>query len=116
MEDDGERLGDCELLGARSVKISQDSAPTSLLFPPAQVLVAVPAVVENAVVNWKAPASTSRSSPRFVQVFPTSSSAATTAIMPPPVAIVVEPVVNAVSLMSVPASAPVEEYAASETL
>ena len=96
--------------GVKSVNISHDIAPTSLFVLPWHVLVAAPAVIDEAVVNWKPVTLSSRSSAKFTHVFvEPASSPFTTAIMPPPVAIVVEPVVNTVSRKSVPCVAPVDE-------
>lgn len=71
--------------------------------PPVQVRVAVPAVVEVAVVKRNPPASMLISSVALDHVLPTVSVApAATAMKPPPVAIVLDPVVSgAVASMSV---------------
>jgi hypothetical protein len=110
---DGDVLGDVdgELLGevAGAKKVIQAIAPSSALVPPVHVLVAVPAVVELAVVKRKLPASTSKSSVALAQVLATVSAApAAIAKKPPLVAIVCEPVVNgSVASMSVEPSPPV---------
>lgn len=95
--------GDDEAEEPAAVKVSHDIAPSSLLVPPVQVRVAVPAVVDVAVVNPKFPTSTSKSSVAFAHVARTVSVAfAAIAINPPPAAIVCDPVVSgAVASMSV---------------
>ena len=100
------------------MKIIHDIPPSSPLDVPVQVLVAVPAVVEKAVVNLKAPASASISSPKLAHAFALVSVApAATAIIPPPEAMVVEPVVSgSVESISNEPSPPWEEKAASATL
>jgi len=116
---DGESEGELDDEGVKSVKIIQDIAPSSRLVADVQVLVAVPAVVEVAVLKPKAPPSTSRSSvsPDHVSCPPVAPARPITAIIPPPAAIVVEPVVSgSVASMSVEPSLPAEEYAPSETL
>lgn len=118
LEIDVEGLGELDIDDVLSVKMSHDIAPSSAFVPPVQVRVAVPAVVENAVVKRKVPASTSRFSVSPDHVLATVSVAPqATAIIPPPVAIVVEPVVRAsVASMSVEPSPPEDENAPSTTL
>lgn len=98
-EDDGDNEGDVEgdneEDGARSVNNSHESAPSSPLVPPVQVIVAAPAVVLDAVVNRNPPTSASMSPVALAHVFATVSVAhAATAKNPPPVPIVTDPVVN----------------------
>lgn len=84
---------------------------------PVQVLVAVPAVVEVAVVNLNAVVDTSISSERLAQVLAPVPEPAATAIIPPPEAMVVEPVVSgSVASISVEPSPPADENAPSDTL
>ena len=108
-EVDGDVLGELEADAAASAKLIHDIAPSSPFVPPVQVRVAVPAVVVKAVVKRNVPASMSRFSVAFAQVFPTVSVApAATAKKPPPVGIVLDPVVRrSVASMSVDWSAPV---------
>ena len=97
-------VGGC--CGIPDARIIQDIAPSSL-FAPLTVLVAVPAVIEVAVLNWKPPASASISSPKFDHVLAVPSEAPPiTASIPPPAAIVVEPVVKRSSCASVVPSPP----------
>lgn len=89
-EELGEELGDGELLGedegdvAGALKVIHAMAPSSALVPPVQVRVAVPAVVELAVVKRKPPASMSMSSVALAQVFATVSVAPAAIAKKPP--------------------------------
>lgn len=119
LELEGDTDGLTEEEGVLFVKSIQDNAPSSLLFPPVQVT----AVADNdvtlvAVVNSNAPTFASISSVAFAHVFvPAAVAPAATARKPPPVAIVIAPVVSAsLTSISLDASLPALEYAASLTL
>lgn len=108
-EEERELDGEEEAEEAGTLKLIHDIAPSSLLVPPVQVLEAVPAVVDVAVVKRKVPASASISTVAFAHVFATVSVApAATARKPPPAGMTLEPVVRgAVASMSVEPFPPV---------